>query len=223
MSTGRRILIAVAALAVPTTSVVLFGTPAMFAGASAPEFPVACKLTATVTFNPPLTQTGTHTTDRSAVTTMTISAGHLSGCLSSAPAGAPGHGTLTDMTVNLPATSIGRIGGVKTYATGYCPSFSGPSTLKALRGSVFNISWTGGEVGSSAFTTKKATTATNSDSEFGFTLAAKQGVGSYSEKSLNQITAFFDAADSPALASGCSAAQTVSVATFDASNSTVIL
>ena len=110
------------ALALPITGFAVFGTPAMFAGASAPAFPVACKITATVTFSPALTQAGTHTTSPAAVTTVTISAGHLAACLSAAPAEAPGHGTLPTFTFKIPATKLGQ----RNYATGYCPAFAGP-------------------------------------------------------------------------------------------------
>src|SRR5579863_731357 len=77
MLARRRILFGVVALALPVTGFAVFGTPAIFAGASAPAFPVACKITATLTFSPALTATGTHGTSASAVTTLTISSGHL--------------------------------------------------------------------------------------------------------------------------------------------------
>jgi hypothetical protein len=102
----------------------------MFAGASAPAFPVACKITATVAFAPGLTQAGTHTTNPAAVTTVTVSAGHLATCLSAAPTEAPGHGTLPTITFKIPATKLAP----RSYATGYCPAFAGTSTLKAPKG-----------------------------------------------------------------------------------------
>ena len=169
-------------------------------------------------FTPPLTKAGTHTTDRAATTTVAITSGKLSGCLSGASAGAPTKGTFS-ATIDLPATSIGRIGGVKTYATGYCPAFAQTSTLKAVRKLVFEVLWTKGEAGDSVFTTKQVTSATNSDIDYGWILSAKEGLGSYAEKSLNQFDLYFDATDSAALQSGCSALQTVSSATFDSSNS----
>ena len=219
MKTRRRILFGLVALALPVTGFALFGTPTMFAGASAPAFPVACKITATVTFAPALTQAGTHTTNPAAVTTVTVSAGHLASCLSAAPAEAPGHGTLPTITFNIRATKLAP----RSYATGYCPAFAGTSTLKALKGLKLDVTWTGGAAGSSDFTTKKATPATNKESEVGFVLAGKEVFGSYQEKSLNQITVFVDAADSAILTTGCSGAQTVSSATFDNSNSVAIL
>ncbi len=213
------------ALAVPITGFALVGTPSIFAGASSPTFPVVCKATATgdVAFNPPLTKGGTLTTDRGAVTQTVISGGRLNGCLSAAPAGAPGHGDLpATITISTPATSLGRVDGARTYATGYCPDYD-TATVKALKGLSFTVTWTGGENGSSAFTTTKATLATNTSGEVGFTLSAREGPGSYAETRLNQITVFFDATDSSALETGCSAAQTVSSATIDASNSVAIL
>jgi hypothetical protein len=219
MRTRRKILVGAATLALPVTSLLVFGGVTVFAGASSPPFPVACKITATVTFNPPLTHTGTLTTNKSAVTTMTISGGHLSGCLSAAPATAPGHGSALDMTVNLRATKIAT----RSYATGYCPAFTGTGTLKALKGLVFDITWTGGAKGTSVFTTRKAAPASNTDGEFGFVLSGKEGQGSYQETSLNQITEFLDATDSAAVVTGCAANQTVSSATIDASNSVAIL
>lgn len=215
------------ALAVPITGFALLGTPSIFAGASSPSFPVVCKATATgdVAFNPPLTKGGTLTTDRGAVTQTIISGGRFNGCLSAAPAGAPGHGDLpATITINTPATSLGRVDGARTYATGYCPAYD-TATLKALKGLSFTVTWTGGENGSSVFTTKKATLATSTGppGEVGFTLSAREGLGSYAEKQLNQITVFFDGTDSAALETGCAADQTVSSATFDQSNSVAIL
>ncbi len=219
MSTRRRILFAALALAVPVTGFAVFGTPSLFAGATAPAFPVACKITATVTFSPALTKAGTHTTSATAVTTVTVASGHLAGCLSAAPTEAPGHGTIPTTVFKIPATKLGT----RSYATGYCPAFDGISTLKALKGLKLAVMWTGGAGGTSNFTTKTATPATNKNSEVGFTLAGKEGLGSYEEKSLNQITVFVDAADSAVLSTGCSANQTVSSVTFDNSNSVAIL
>lgn len=223
MQRRRRILLGIGALALPLTGVAIATTPMMFAGAAAPSFPVVCKVDGTVTFSPALTKAGTHTTNRAAVTTVTISSGRLSGCLSAAPIEAPSHGTFPTTTIRLKAVSLGRINGVKTYATGYCPAFAGTSTFKALKGLTFDVSWTPKADGASTFTTTKATPATNKNSEVGFVLNGKEGLGSYMEKPLNQITAFIDASDSSALATACAANQTVSSATFDASNSVAIL
>jgi hypothetical protein len=220
MGTRRKILVGVATFALPATSLFVLGGGAIFAGASQPAFPVACKLTATVTFTPPLTKTGTVSTNRTAVTTMAITGGHLSACLSSAPATAPGHGTFLDQTVKLPAT---KLTGTRNYATGYCPAFTGSGTLKALKGLVFDISWTGGAGGQSVFTNAKATTALNIDGEFGLVLAGKPVSGMYFEKPLNQITEFIDVTDSAALTTGCAASQTVTTATIDVANSVAIL
>jgi hypothetical protein len=219
MKTRRRILFGVVALALPVTGFAIFGTPTMFAGASAPAFPVACKITATVTFSPALTQTGTHTTNPAAVTTVTVSGGHLAACLSAAPTEAPGHGTLPTISFKIPAHKLAP----RSYATGYCPASTGSSTFKALKGLKLNVAWTGGAGGVSDFTTTKATLATNKDPEVGFVLSGKEVFGSYAEKSLNQITVFIDDADSAILNTGCSGAQTVSSATFDNSNSVAIL
>ena len=219
MRTRRRILFGVLALALPVTGFAVFGTPSMFAGAAAPAFPVACKITATVTFSPALTKGGTHTTNPAARTTVTVTAGHLAACLSAAPSEAPGHGTLPTTTFTLPATKLAA----RSYATGYCPAFDGNATLKALKGLRLAVAWTGGAGGTSDFTNKKATLATNKDSEVGFALSGKEGFGSYAEKSLNQVTLFIDTADSAALSTGCAANQTVSSVTFDNSNSVAIL
>ncbi len=218
MLARRRVLLTVAALAIPATSIFVLGEPAIFAGASAPTYPVTCKVGGDITFTPPLTKTGTDTTNRAAFTTMSISSGKLSGCLSGAFEGAPTKGTFT-ATIHLPATSVGRVGGVKTYATGYCPAFIEPSTVKALKGLSFEVVWTKGEEGESTFTTKQGTSSSNSALEYGWVLSAKEGLGSYAEKSLNQFVLFFDATTSAAVKSGCSASQTVSTASLDSSNS----
>jgi hypothetical protein len=219
MRTRRRILFGALALAVPVTGFAVFGTPSMFAGAAAPAFPVACKITADVTFSPALTKAGTHTTNPAARTTVTLTSGRLAACLSAAPSENPNHGTLPTTTFTLPATKLGP----RSYATGYCPAFDGNATLKALKGLRLPVTWTGGAGGASDFTNKKATLATNKDLEVGFALSGKEGLGSYAEKSLNQITLFIDATDSAALSAGCSANQTVSTATIDNSNSVAIL
>ena len=166
--------------------------------------------------------TGTIGTNKNAVTTMTITAGHWSPCLSAASSTAPGHGIPLDQTVSLPATNLGS----RRYATGYCPLFNATNsakTLKAFKGLTFNITWTGGAGGTSVFTTSKATTMTNVDGELGLVFSGKQALGSYSEKSLNQITEFIDATDSAALLTGCASSQTASTATFDVANSVGIL
>jgi hypothetical protein len=220
--------VAIAAIVLPVTSLAILTSTGTFAGAAAPEYPVVCKLAATVTFSPSLTKSGTDTTDRSAVTTMTISSGKFSGCLSAAPIGAAGHGTLPTTVVTIPATNIGKVDGVKTYATGYCPTFSGSApgstSLKDTKHVVFDITWAGGGVsGTSVFTTKSTGWAVNTDSEVGFNFLAKAGTGLYAESSLDQITAYFDPTDSSAIATGCSSDQTVSSATFDDNNSVGIL
>lgn len=220
MLTRRRVLFTIAAIALPATSVLVFGSPAIFAGATTPVFPVTCKVFADITFTPALTKAGTHTTNPAAATTVAITSGKLSGCLSGAPAGAPTKGTFS-ATIDLPATSLGKISGVKTYATGYCPAFTQTSTLKAVRNLAFMVAWTKGEAGVSNFATKHvaAQVTSTTPQEYGWVLSAKEGLGSYAEKALNQFVLYFDSTDSPALQSGCSASQTVSTATFDDSNS----
>jgi hypothetical protein len=153
---------------------------------------------------------------------MSVTAAKWTGCLSAAQATAPGHGDVLNQTISLPATKLGP----RRYATGYCPLFSAinaPGTLKAFKNLAFNIAWTGGAGGSSMFTTSKATTMTNIDGELGLVFSGKQGVGSYAEKALNQISEYFDATTSAALSTGCAASQTVTTATFDVTNSVGIL
>jgi hypothetical protein len=226
MRTRRKILIGVATLALPATSLLVVGGPAIFAGASStPSFPVTCKITATVTFNPPLTMAGTITTNKNAVTTMTVTGGLWNGCLSAALPTAPTKGVPLDQTIQLPATKLGT----KRYAIGYCSLFSAVNAVKTLRAFKllsFAVTWTKGAGGSTIFTTLKAATTTNADTplpELGLVFSGKQSQGSYPEKSLNQITEFFDGTTSAALQTGCAASQTVSTATFDATNSVGIL
>lgn len=221
MKSRRRMLFGVLALALPITGFAVMETPSIFAGASVPAFPVACKITATLTFSPTLTAAGTHTTSAAAVTTVTIASGHLAGCLSAAPIEAPGHGDLPTLVVKFPATKLGP----RSYVTGYCPAFDGTSTktLKAFKGLTLPVTWSPAPEGSSKFVVTKATPATNSDSEVGFALAGKEVFGSFAEKALNQITVFIDKADSAILRASCAGAQTVSTATFDNANSVAIL
>jgi hypothetical protein len=226
MRTRRKILIGVATIALPVTSLLVVGGPAMFAGASlTPSFPVACKITATVTFTPPLTMAGTITTDKNAVTTMAVTGGDWSGCLSAALPTAPTKGVPLDQSIPLPATKLGT----KRYAIGYCSLFSvanAVKTLRAFKSLIFDVAWTKGAGGSTIFTTSKAAITTNADTplpELGLVFSGKQAQGSYPEKSLNQITEFFDGADSVAMQTGCSLNQTVSTATFDVTNSVGIL
>jgi hypothetical protein len=226
MRTRRKILLGVATFALPATSFLVFGGPTIFAGASStPAFPVACKITATVMFNPPLTMAGTITSDKHAVTTMTVTADTWSGCLSAAAPTAPTKGDAANQTISLPATKLGT----KRYAIGYCSLFSAINsvkTLKVFKGLLFAVTWTKGAGGFTNFTTSKATTTTNADTplpELGLVFSGKQAQGSYPEKSLNQITEFFDGTSSSALLTGCAASQTVSTATFDVTNSVGIL
>jgi hypothetical protein len=223
MPKRRRILFAGLALALPVTGFAVFGTPSMFAGAAAPTDPVACNVAGTVTFTPALTETGTHTTNKAALTTVTITGGRLAGCLSPAFDEAPGHGDFppapaTTVSFTIPATKLAR----GSYATGYCPAFDGTTTLKALKGLKLDVAWTNGAGGTSDLTTTKATLATNMQSEVGFALSVKQSLGPYAEKSIDQFTLFIDQADSTILSSHCSGAQTVSSVTFDKGNSVAI-
>ena len=204
-------------------SLLVFEGPSIPAGAAAPQFPVTCRVSGTITFNPPLTQAGIHTTNRTDVTAATITGGKLTGCLSAAQSTAPSHGDIPTMTVNLPATNLGRINGVQTFATGSCPAFNSTATLKVLKRVIFDIAWTGGAAGTSVFSTKSATPANNVDAEIGFNFVGREVQGSYAERALNQITLFIDATDSAALQTGCSAAQTVSTVTIDSANSVATL
>jgi len=228
MRSRRKVLWAVLVVAVPATSVAVFGTPGIFAGAAAPTFPVACKVTADLTFSPPLTATGTHTTNKAAVTAITLSSAKLTGCLSGDASGAPNKGVLSTVNtaIDIPATSLGRIGGAKTYATGYCPAFKSTdtATLKALRRLEFKVTWTGGESGFSDFTVSSATAiGSNANQELGWVLEGKEGAGTYAQKSINQMTLYFDKTTSAALNTGCSAHQVLSSATWDASNSVAMI
>jgi hypothetical protein len=219
MRARTTMLVVVSTLAVSVGGLVLVGAPSWIASAGVPEFPVVCKVAGTVTFSPPLTKTGTPTTNRAAVTTATITGGDFKGCLSAAPSGPPTHGTLPTMTLSFPAAKLG--GG--HYATGYCPTFM-TDAPKALRHVPFVLSWSGGGVtGTSVFTTKKVATATNTSGEVGFSFVGSQVSGLFPEKSLNQVTMFFDATDSSALATGCAASQTVTAPTLDATAGVAIL
>jgi len=226
MRIRRKILIGVATFALPATSLLVVGGPAILAGASStPTFPVICKIAGQVTFTPPLTMTGTITSNKNAVTTMTVTPGDWSGCLSAASATAPTKGTPLAQTINLPATKLGT----KRYAIGYCSLFNAANvvkTLKAFKLLTFAVTWTKGAGGSTIFTTLKAATTTNADKplpELGLVFSGKQAQGSYPEKSLNEITEFFDGTTSTALQTGCALNQTVSTATFDVTNSVGIL
>jgi hypothetical protein len=226
MRTRRKILIGVATIAFPATSFLVFGGPTIFAGASlTPQFPVACKITATVTFTPPLTMAGTITTDKNAGTTMDVTGGLWNGCLSAASPTAPTKGVPAEQIIKLPATKLGT----KRYAIGYCSLFSPANvtkTLKTFKSLSFDVAWTKGAGGSTIFTTLKTAPTTNTDTplpEFGLVFSGKQSQGSYPEKSLNEITEFFDGTTSSALQTGCSANQTVTTASFDATNSVGIL
>jgi hypothetical protein len=99
-------------------------------------------------------------------------------------------------------------------------------TLKAFNSLIFDVAWTKGAGGSTIFTTLKTAPTTNADTplpEFGLVFSGRQSQGSYPEKSLSEITEFFDGTTSSALQTGCSANQTVTTATFDATNSVGIL
>ena len=213
------------AFLVPAAFVAALEGPSLLAFAAAPSFPVACNLSATVTFNPPLTPTGVQSGNSAAKETTTITGGTLSNCLSSDPAGAPTGGTVPTLTITTPATKlIGvKVNKVQQYATGYCPGFASSTTLKALKGLAITVNWTGGAGGSSTFTVHSPGAAVNQAGEVGFAFLGKQGTGSYSERALNQVTAFIDPTDSNALGSGCSGNQTVATATIDGTTSTAIL
>ncbi|HUY22634.1 MAG TPA: hypothetical protein VMV22_09860 [Acidimicrobiales bacterium] len=220
-----KILVGALALAVPVACVAAVTVPALQAGASlAPAYPVVCKMSATVTFSPALTKAGVDTTNKAAVTSTTISGGTLSSCISADPAGAPSGGTIATTTIKTPATKSGKVGKVMHYLIGSCPAFAQAGTLKSLKNLALTVSWSGGQGGSSTFTVKKAEPAINDSGEVGFAFSGKAVLGSYSEKALNQITAYLaPPSTSTALATGCSGNQVVTGATVDTSFSVAVL
>lgn len=197
--------------------------PALVAGAATAAFPVACHLSGTVTFTPALTKAGTITTNKAAVTTTKIMDGTLTGCLSSDGNGAPTSGTIPTLTIATPATKLGKVNGVMQYAIGYCPAFASTATLKSLKGLMITVTWTGGAGGTSTFVDKTPGVVANTFNEVGFSFLGGLGGGSYSQKALNQITAYLDSTASGALATACTYGQTVAGATIDSSQSTAIL
>ena len=223
MHARRKILLVAIAVVLPATSFAVFGGPTLFAGAAAPAFPVACQMSATVTFNPPLTKAGTDTTNKAAVTTTTIAGGSLTNCLSAAAAGAPTSGAIPTTVISTAAVKGAKVGKVQHYTIGSCPAFASTNTLKSLKNLALHVNWTGGMGGSSTFTVKSPSAAINNFGEVGFVFGGKAVLGSYSEKSLNQITAYLDATASSALAGGCNLNQTVSGATVDSVHSVAIL
>ena len=219
MRSRTSVVVAASAAAVAIASIVFVGAPSWIAGAGVPEFPVVCKVAGNVTFNPPLTQTGTPTTNKAAVTTMTITSGDFRTCVSAAPSGPPTHGTLPTITVSVPAAKLSA----GHYATGYCPTFM-TDALKPMRHLQFIPTWSGGGIGgTSTFTSKKVFPATTTSKDVGFTFVGSQVSGLYPERSLNQVTLYFDGTDSLALGAGCSSAQTVAAPTLDASAGVAIL
>lgn len=215
--------LAVVIAAVPVAGLTALVEPVIVADAAVVAYPVMCDLSATVQFAPAMTPTGTDTTNKAAVTTTTISNVSLQHCLSSDPHGAPTSGTVSGaVSVRTPGTKMAKIGSTQHYAIGYCPAFTTTETLKSLKGLTLTVAWTGGAGGTSTFVVSKAFPAVNLHGEIGFVLQAKPGAGSYSQKLINQITAYLDAADSATLATGCKAGYTspISMVTIDPALST---
>jgi len=223
MHTRRKILLGVVTLAIPVTSFAVFGPPSILAGAATPAYPVACQMSANVAFNPPLTVAGTDTTNKAAVTQTLITAGSLTNCLSAAASGAPTSGTIPTLTISTPAIKAAKVGKVQHYTIGSCPAFASTNTLKSLKNLALTVNWTGGEGASSVFTVKSPSATVNGFGEVGFVFAGKAVVGSYSEKALNQVTAYIDFVHSGPLATGCAGNVTVASATIDPAHSVAIL
>lgn len=206
--------LAVAIAAIPVAGITALVEPMLGADAAVVAYPVMCNLSATVGFSPAMTPTGTDTTNKAAVTTTTISNASLQGCLSSDPHGAPSSGTVAGtVSVRTPGTKTTKVGPTQHYATGYCPAFTSTDTLKSLKGLTLVVAWTGGAGGTSTFVVTKAFPAINLHGEIGFVLQAKQGPGAYSQKLINQITAYLDATDSLVLATGCKTGYTGPIST----------
>lgn len=213
------------AFLVPTGLIAALAGPSLMASAAAPAYPVVCQLSATITFNPPLTPTGVVSSNSGATETTTVSGGTLSNCVSADPtAAAPTGGSIATLTITTPATKLigDKVNKVQQYATGYCPGFVSASTLKALKGLSITVTWTGGQGGTSTFTDKSPGGAVANSGEIGFVFGGKAVTGSYSEKNLNQISAYVDAADSANLLGACSGG-TVTTATIDPTRSIVII
>ena len=214
------------AVLLPVGLIAALEGPNLTAGAAPPpSFPVACNLSGTVNFSPPLTLAGVVSGNSGAVTTTTITGGTLSNCLSAASAGAPSSGTIPTLTITTPATKLVglKVNKVQQYATGYCPAFAGTATLKSLKGLSITANWTGGAGGTSTFTVSSPSPAINFFAEVGFNFLGKMGTGSYAQKALNEVTAFLDPTSSEALGSGCSGHQTVTSAIVDPVHSVAVL
>lgn len=145
MHIRRKILFAVAALALPVASLAAFQTPAF--AKKAPPNPVTCALSATTSINDGgLSVTGTPSA-KGAVQTTTVTA-TLSSC--SIPAA---DGTVLSVGVETSAAkpspakdpkAIAAGDSKKSYYLGLCENFSQPTTTKALDKALKNLPFAGG-------------------------------------------------------------------------------
>jgi hypothetical protein len=143
MRKTRRILLGVAALAVPVASVAAFSPSAV--AAKPPPNPINCSLEATVNVSPPLTVKGELSSKGTDGTTSV--AGTLFNCKNSANASVPN--ISLDLTIETPAAKPGTAAqnagdNKKDYYLGVCGSFASTATIKDLKKAVKNLAIAGG-------------------------------------------------------------------------------
>lgn len=222
MGIGRRIKVAIGVLvvAMPLGVVGAMEGPSLIAGASAaPAFPATCRISATVSFNPPLVAGGLSgpSEPNEVATVDNIS---LTDCLSSNGIGAPTSGTAAPVTITTAPAKAGKINKVKQFNTANCGSFASTTTLKELKHFSLTISWSGNSgTGQTLVSTKKATAAVGPGAEVGFLLSGP-ATGDYATKVGQSVAYVANDANGVNLLSGC-AGGPVSSITIDSATSTV--
>jgi len=160
----RRIVLALAGLMLPAGLMAVVANQGP-AGAGPVYFPIACSMTGTVSFTPPLSGVGSSNT--SPVNESTSVSASLGACLSSNPVDAGTTTGVVSFTVATAPIKV-KVGRVTKYSTGQCGVFVdlGRSFSKGLHGKAISATWSNqgaGALGGTIATVKSTAAAFNSE------------------------------------------------------------
>ena len=219
-----RVLIAVAALALPLTVV----GPQLANAAATVYFPITCLIHGNVSYSPPLTQAGTDSTNKLANETTTITGANLTGCISSNSVDqGTTSGSIGDLTISTPPVKGLKIAKVQHYETGQCIGFASAATLKALKGLTLTTTWSGQGIGGSGqtvVTSKGGSVAANgSTGEAGFNITGLWTSGDYEVKKIQATVYLNNTGDIAQCAAGTPGFDNIASSTIDAAVSSVTM
>jgi hypothetical protein len=200
MHNTKRILLGMAALAIPVATMASVGSPAF---AKPPPNPVSCGFGATVNIAPPLSVAGTLSV-KGASGSATVHATY-SGCHTATASVGPFTQTIT---IHFPASKPSKDQAAmnagdnkKDYYLGLCGTFASSTTVKDLKKAVKNLGFQGGELKGP----KASEGSVGADVGFVITGTVKGGTYPTASKAASLKAGLTNDANNSNLISGCQA------------------